>query len=270
MKRSLLILFILLIPFMVMAQTAGGAIKRPGKSHSISKVAPKSQIESSTNKKGPTSHQNKSKALTGYTNGHAWVDLGLPSGTLWATMNVGASKPEEYGDYFAWGEIKSKANYNWETYKWCKGSYHSMTKYCTQSNYGYNGFTDNKTELDPVDDAASVNWGKAWCIPNYEQYQELFRYSTIEWTTVNGLNGRKITSRTNGNSILLPAAGYRCDASLNNAGSVGYYWSRTLGSDTGLYPRSWSLIIDDIDEGLWHQVLFDGQSVRPVTKRKSD
>ena len=88
---------------------------------------------------------------------HEWVDLGLPSGTLWATCNVGANAPEEYGDYFAWGETAPKDYYDWSTYKWCKGSYNTMTKYCTNSSYGYNGFTDGKTELDPEDDAAWFN-----------------------------------------------------------------------------------------------------------------
>ena len=81
---------------------------------------------------------------------HEWVDLGLPSGTLWATCNIGANAPEEYGDYFAWGETEPKDCYNWSTYKWCNGDYDRLTKYCTESDYGYNGFTDGKTELDLV------------------------------------------------------------------------------------------------------------------------
>ena len=90
---------------------------------------------------------------------HEWVDLGLPSGTLWATCNVGASSPEGYGDYFAWGETEPKDYYDWSTYKWCNGNEVTLTKYCTDSFFGYNGFTDGKTELDPEDDAAYVNWG---------------------------------------------------------------------------------------------------------------
>ena len=77
--------------------------------------------------------------------GHEYVDLGLPSGTLWATCNVGADTPEGYGDYFAWGETEPKEVYSWETYKWCNGDEYSMTKYCTNSQYGYNGFTDGST-----------------------------------------------------------------------------------------------------------------------------
>ena len=115
---------------------------------------------------------------SGSANGHEYVDLGLPSGTLWATCNVGASKPEEYGDYFAWGETKPKSDYSWETYKWCKGSSKTMTKYCTNSKYGYNGFTDDLWELLPEDDAATVNWGSGWQTPSLAQLKELFNSIT--------------------------------------------------------------------------------------------
>ena len=91
---------------------------------------------------------------TGTANGHEWVDLGLPSGTKWATCNVGATKPEEYGNYYAWGETETKTTYNWSTYKWCNGSAETQTKYCTNSDYGT---VDNKTVLDLEDDAARAN-----------------------------------------------------------------------------------------------------------------
>ena len=160
---------------------------------------------------------------------HEWVDLGLPSGTLWATCNVGANSPEEYGDYFAWGETEEKDVYNWSTYKWCNGSYSTLTKYCTNSSYGYNGFVDNKTELDPEDDAAYVNWGPSWRIPTTEQQRELYEKCSSVWTTQNGVNGRLFTG-PNGNTLFLPAAGDRWGESLGDVGSYGYYWSRTLYS----------------------------------------
>jgi len=168
---------------------------------------------------------------------HEYVDLGLPSGTMWATCNVGASKPEEYGDYFAWGETTPKSTYSWSTYKWSKGSETTMTKYCTMSDYGYNGFTDNLTELQPEDDAATANWGSGWQMPSFDQIEELLNsiYTTTEWTQVNGVNGRKVTSQSNGNSIFLPAAGYRWDDELFNAGSSGNYWARSLDPDLGYY-----------------------------------
>ena len=158
---------------------------------------------------------------------HEWVDLGLPSGTLWATCNVGASSPEEYGSYFAWGETEPKDVYSWITYKWCNGSYNTMTKYCASSDYGT---VDNKTELDPEDDAAYVNWGSSWRMPTLEQQQELIDNCTWTWTQQNGVNGQ-LGIAPNGNTLFLPAAGNRWDESLNDAGSGGGYWSRTLVPD---------------------------------------
>lgn len=156
-----------------------------------------------------------------------WVDLGLPSRTLWATMNVGASKPEDYGDYFAWGETDPNDYYDWSTYKWCKGSYDTLTKYCTESGYGYEGFVDYKTVLDFDDDAAYVNWGPSWRMPSKEQQDELRAECTWTWTTRNGVKGELATG-PNGNTIFLPAAGYRWNESLYSTGLGGDYWSRTL------------------------------------------
>ena len=164
---------------------------------------------------------------------HEWVDLGLPSGTLWATCNVGANSPEEYGDYFAWGETQPKTTYSWSTYKYCKGTSDTMTKYCTRSSIGS---VDNKSELEPSDDAATVNWGADWQMPSLGQLRELYNssYTTTTWTTMNRVYGRKIISNSNGNSIFLPAAGYRSDTSLYDAGSYGDYWSRSLDTSYNL------------------------------------
>ena len=167
--------------------------------------------------------------LYGVWSVHDWVDLGLPSGTLWATCNVGANTPEDYGDYFAWGETESKETYNWSTYKWCNGTYNTLTKYCTRSSYGDNGFTDGKTELDPEDDAAYVNWGAEWRMPTLDQIEELLYNCTWTWTTQNRVNGMLITG-PNGNTLFLPAAGDRLDDSLRHAGYQSSYWSRTLYS----------------------------------------
>ncbi len=162
---------------------------------------------------------------------HEYVDLGLPSGTLWATCNVGASSPEEYGDYFAWGETEPKNYYDWSTYKWCNGTYTTLTKYCIDSANGYNGFVDNKTELDPEDDAAYVNWGENWRVPTIVQQKELINYCTWTWTTLNGVNGCLVTG-PNGKTLFLPAAGYRRIGLLDSAGSRGIYWSRTIDTYT--------------------------------------
>lgn len=164
------------------------------------------------------------------------VDLGLPSGTLWADRNVGADAPEAYGDYFAWGEVTPQTEYNWSTYKWCNGSSSSMTKYCTNSSYGT---FDGKTVLDLEDDAAYVNMGAEWRMPTRLEQDELRNNCTWIWTTQNGVYGSKVIG-PNGNSIFLPAAGCRYNSSLDNAGSHGYYWLSSLGgSDSyaayGLY-----------------------------------
>lgn len=168
----------------------------------------------------------------GGLNGHDYVDLGLPSGTLWATCNVGAATPEGYGDYFAWGETQPKTTYNWSTYKYANGNYDQLTKYCNWFDYGYNGFTDDLTVLQPGDDAATANWGSGWCMPTREQWVELYQNTANIWTTQNGVNGRLFTA-SNGNSLFLPAAGARWDDELNHVGSLGLFCSSSLYSD---YP----------------------------------
>ena len=201
---------------------------------------------------------------SGQQGNHEYVDLGLPSGTKWATCNVGASEPEEYGDYFAWGETTPKSTYNWSTYKWCKGSETTKTKYCTQSDYGYNGFTDNLTELQPEDDAATANWGSGWRMPSSDQINELINdeYTTWEWTQLNGVYGRKVTSKSNGNSIFLPAAGIRWDDELYDAGSDGLYWSSSL---TPFYDNFACFLYFNSGGWNWnYNYRFYGQSVRAV------
>ncbi|MBR5324708.1 MAG: hypothetical protein IKV14_07840, partial [Muribaculaceae bacterium] len=165
------------------------------------------------------------KVTKGVENSHEWIDLGLS--VKWATCNVGADTPEEYGDYFAWGETSPKTTYNWSTYKYCNGSPTSMTKYCTNSEYGT---VDNKTTLELSDDAARVNWGGKWRMPTSAEQGELCNASncTWTWTTQNGVNGYKVTSKKNGNSIFLPAAGFRYGSDLSDAGSEGFYWSSSL------------------------------------------
>ena len=181
---------------------------------------------------------------------HEYVDLGLPSGTKWATCNVGASKPEEYGDYFAWGETTPKSTYDWSTY------FDSDDNGSTFKKYNNRG---GLTELQPEDDAATANWGSGWRMPSLDQIKELCNssYTTTEWTTLNDVYGRKITSKSNGNSIFLPAAGNRWGDYLYLAGSYGYYWSSSLspsidGNAYSLYFNSlvWSWNYDSRDDGL--------------------
>jgi uncharacterized protein (TIGR02145 family) len=194
-------------------------------------------------------------------NGHAYVDLGLPSGLLWATCNVGASAPEDYGDYFAWGETQPKDTYLWSTYQHCNGSNSTMTKYCTNADYGNNGFVDNQTTLFPEDDAATANWGSGWRMPTKEEWQELLDNTTVTWTTQNGVNGRLFTA-SNGNSLFLPAAGYRNLSNLNLAGSGGYYWSSSLY--TGSPYDAWNFYFGSGSYFMGYYYRYYGLSVRAV------
>jgi hypothetical protein len=148
---------------------------------------------------------------------HEWVDLGLPSGTLWATCNVGASSPEEYGDYFAWGETEPKEVYNMDTYKYYDGSN------CVNIGTDIAG-----TKYD----AATANWGAPWRMPSEAQIQELLDKCSSEWTIQNGVYGRKFTG-PNGGSIFLPPAGNFCNGDVGDTGDygLGYYWSSTPCGD---------------------------------------
>jgi len=162
-----------------------------------------------------------------------WVDLGLPSGLLWADRNVGADKPEDYGNYYAWGETAPKEAYNWSTYAHGNDGY-ALTKYCSQSNYGLDGFTDNLTTLEASDDAATVNLGDGARTPTEVEWQELLDNTSGSWTTRNEVYGCLLTA-SNGKSLFLPAAGDRYDTILRSAGEDGYYWSSTMVWE---YPNS--------------------------------
>ena len=178
---------------------------------------------------------------------HEWVDLGLPSGTLWATCNLGASSPEEYGDYFAWGETEPKDYYDWNTYKWCNGSSDTLTKYCTYSTYGT---VDNKTELDLEDDAAYVNWGPAWQMPSRLQIEELVTQCTLQRSSMNGLNGWLFIG-PNGNTMFLPGADYRSrDSSPIVNSYYSCYWTRTVS--TGYPVCANYLFANGIDFGMYY------------------
>ena len=199
-------------------------------------------------------------ATSTLTRGHEYVDLGLS--VKWATCNVGANSPEEYGNYFAWGETESKSTYNWSTYKWCKGSYDTQTKYCTYSGYGT---IDNKTVFESVDDAAYKSLGGAWRMPTDAEWTELREQCTWTWTTQNGVNGYKVTSKKSGytnNSIFLPAAGYRGDSLFDDAGSDGYYWSSSLNTD-GPYS-AWGVYFDSSYVLRSDSSRDSGLTVRPV------
>ena len=187
-----------------------------------------------------------------------YVDLGLS--VKWATCNVGASKPEEYGDYFAWGENHPKSTYNWSTYKWCDGSETTLTKYNSNSS---DGIVDNKRTLELDDDAARVNWGGSWRMPTTQELAELSSGCTWILTTQNGVKGYNVTSNNNGNSIFLPAAGYHYHGGIDYAGTFFFCWSNSLynnsNSATFLYTTNPPIVVS------WGpRARYYGLSVRPV------
>ena len=261
MKKMFLLACTLCLSVCAMAQTAFYVYKTDGSRVKYA-IADVDSISFTAPKTGDTE------------SGHEWVDLGLPSGLKWATCNVGANSPEEYGDYFAWGETETKTDYSWDTYKWGTATYNAeydywvletLTKYNTSSTYGT---VDNKTTLDPEDDAVAVNWGGKWRMPTDDEWTELRNECT--WTWVEGYNGTdkngyEVKSNANGNSIFLPAAGCRIDDGLNYAGSYGYYWSSSL--DTGRPFDAWYVYFYSGGVGRDYGRRCYGISVRPVCKK---
>lgn len=188
------------------------------------------------------------------------VDLGLPSGIKWASFNVGARAPWEYGGYYAWGETEEKEDYSWETYKWCNGSSNTITKYCINDGYGT---VDGKITLDPEDDVAHVKWGGDWRMPTEAEQEELRNNCDWEWTEVNGVSGYRVKSRVNDNSIFFPAAGYRLGTDIDR-GAGNEYCSNVLDSDFNDNACGMRF-----EEGNYDWSCFgrsNGRPVRPVCK----
>ncbi len=196
---------------------------------------------------------------------HEWIDLGLPSGTKWATYNVGATKPEEYGDYFAWGETEPKSDYcTWGTYKYCTADYDSENDTYTNIVITKYNDTDGKTVLEAADDAATANWGSKWRMPTSSDMRELIDNCTWENTTQGGVQGWRVVG-SNGNSIFLPNAGQRFDKYLYNCIDVyGAYWSSSRASDKTAF---WCYCDLDYSYGGYINNptnRYRGSSVRPV------
>ncbi len=215
---------------------------------------------------------------------YEYVNLGLPSGTLWATCNIGAASPEECGDYFAWGETVPyggedlsnahnyattgsyvKTKYEWSTYKYCSGSDNTITKYCNKSSHGNNGFTDTLTELLSEDDAATANWGRDWCMPNWNQINELRSNCTWTWSTRNGMDGYEVKG-PNGNSIFLPAAGGMVPyLGRVDTGNDGCYWSCTLYTDN---PNlGWCILFGRTHNYFNNSLRYYGRPIHPVRNK---
>jgi hypothetical protein len=195
-------------------------------------------------------------SLAGFENGHEWVDLGLS--VKWATCNVGASSPSDYGNYYSWGETSSNSNqsslpffdYNKQLY----------TKYNTKSKYGP---IDNKTRLELSDDEARMNWGGKWRMPTKMEFEELLSECTCSWITMEGKNGYLVTSKKNKNSIFLPAAGrWDTEIDLIYPGVEGWYWSSNLDAD---YPYSaWCFLFNSSYSYTETYSRPNGFTIRPV------
>lgn len=191
------------------------------------------------------------------------VDLGLPSGTLWADRNIGATSPEDYGDYYAWGETTTKSNYDWSNYKHGNGSTYDVSKKYNKS--------DGRTTLERIDDVACQKWGNGWCMPTHAQFQELKDNCTWTWTSRNGKKGFEITGQ-NGKTIFLPAAGWRCCLEHIGVNAHGYYWSSsyTISSSSLIYAFGLNFLYgnfgNDVDAD-HNSYRSYGYSVRPVRCR---
>lgn len=193
------------------------------------------------------------------------VDLGLS--VQWASCNFGGGFPWEYGDYYAWGEINSKDDYTWSTYKWCYGNEKALTKYCVDANYGYghNGFTDNKTVLTPDDDVAAICLGEKWRIPTSGEWQELLDNCTCNWVNQNGVYGLKLTSKVPGFTskwIFLPANGHRDGTSIYQAGTIGFYWSSSLYLKNPICSYGACIMKEGISNKPYSRII--GFTIRPV------
>ncbi|MBO7562861.1 MAG: Ig-like domain-containing protein [Bacteroidales bacterium] len=191
------------------------------------------------------------------------ADLGLT--VKWAHCNLGATTPEGYGDYYAWGEIETKAEYTWENYKWANGDYNKITKYGFKESYGV---VDNLTTLELADDVANVKLHGNWRMPTKDEMKDLVEKCKWDWLSFNGVRGYLVTSKINGNSIFLPAAGYHIGPVLEAAGSIGEYWSSSLGDEWS--DSSFSVFFQPSNFATWLSLGTTyrccGYPIRPVTK----
>ena len=206
------------------------------------------------------------------------VDLGLPSGTKWANVNIGADTAEENGKFFAWGETEGyqvvvkmdgdneielfDRSFDWTEYKWCNRSQTTLTKYCNNSSYGT---VDNKVTLDLADDAGYINWGDNWRMPTADDVEELFSNTRSEWTKQNGVEGYNFTSLKTGKSIFLPAAGCAPSKNHYDEGVRGYYWSSSINTERA-YTSSYTLLmVAGCDLGVLPR--YYGMTIRPVYRK---
>ena len=211
------------------------------------------------------------------------IDMGFPSGTKWANMNIGANNPEDEGLFFAWAETTGYGSdtsdgreFGWTQYKWVSeggSDWTQINKYqindsCTTACWYENEVKyigDNKVALEMEDDAATVLWGMKWLTPTYIEWKELMDFSNTKWITKNGVNGLEFTSKINGNSIFLPAAGYRTDKSVDDIGRTGNYWASTLRPTDTLSASC--LVLSSAGIIMSYKDRLNGLSIRPVLQK---
>lgn len=215
-------------------------------------------------KSAPDQRQTQSSSSkTGNDNGHEWVDLGLPSGTKWSTCNLGASGPTENGNYYAWGETSTKSVFAWSSQKYCTDSSGAhFSKYVPSdksNNWSGSGSPDNKTRMDLSDDAARANWGGLWRIPTKTQWEELKGKCAWFWIG----NGYEVTG-PNGQSITIPAAGFRYGTSTSGVGYCGSYWTSSVCPFFA--GSAWLIFIDSDTINISYHSWYGGRPVRPVTE----
>ena len=218
------------------------------------------------------------------------VDLELESGTLWATCNLGAVAPWYYGNYYAWGETQAKNDFSWETYKYCKGTWNTLTKYCFDAEWGNDGFTDNLTTLLPEDDAATTVLGSNYSTPTAADWDEL--YSQCYWVWVDNYNNQNVSGyivykaivggdkgkivyanktpleyySLSVDHIFLPTAGRPDEASLYADDLYGCYWSASLGNDYPIIAHACSIDSSHVYSS-GTDPRCSGFSVRPVRRK---
>lgn len=253
MIKKLIIILLMSVTTILFAQTIA-----PKKCNTCGKPLVQCQYKGKHPKPNPQPSQKakpvqQTKPTSGYENGHEWVDLGLS--VKWATCNVGASSPNDYGGYYAWGETSIKPRYDYNNCFDCLDS--TGDKWGTYKVGG-------KTQITPTSghDAARENWGGKWRMPTAAENNELCKKCTWTWTTMNGHKGYRVTGR-NGNSIFFPAAGFCYGADSGYVGENGYYWSSSLS-----FPDTYYASCLYFSTGGYHYTHGDrrrnGQSVRPV------
>ena len=194
---------------------------------------------------------------------HQYVDLGLS--VKWATCNIGADKPEEHGEYFSWGETENKRINNWETYRFTEGDKNEISKYCSNSQYGWHELADSLSALEPDDDVAHKKWGGNWRIPTKAEMKELLDNCTWTWTTRNDINGYLVTGKKPGytdRSIFIPVTGAYDNGKLFGSKDHGHYWSRNCGT---LYPAdAYTLELSVREASVGMESRCQSLAVRPV------